>query len=124
VISRSRRHLVVALLLPLLALKALLPPGYMPAAGEGRLRIVMCSAGLAALAGEQHDGTGSQPAEHATCAFAMAGAAAPPPSQVISWLPLREAGLPLAPIAAVAVAGTGLRRFQSPRGPPAILHDA
>lgn len=120
-ISRSRLHLVIALLLPLLALKALLPPGYMPSAGDGQLRIVMCSAGLAAFT--DHGDPDAPPAAQDSCAFAMAGVAAPPPSIAIYWLPSSAPRLPAADGVAIAVPATALLRSQSPRGPPA-LHNA
>lgn len=116
-IPRSRLHLVIALLLPLLALKALLPPGYMPSAGDGELRIVMCSAGLAALNEGNPDAPDSPPAEHAACAFAMAGVAAPPPALAIALLPIRHFVAAVAARSFPAVPGA-LRRAQSPRAPP------
>jgi hypothetical protein len=45
----TRRHLrlVLALLLPLLAVRALLPDGYMVTTESGKLRMIICSAGFA-----------------------------------------------------------------------------
>lgn len=117
--SRARLHCIVALLLPLLALKALLPPGYMPSAGDGQLRIVMCSAGLAAITGGGH-GEDAPPGDPAPCAFAIAGVVAPPPFLAATWLPLREAALPLA-APATSRPDAPPRRYQAPRGPPISL---
>lgn len=121
--SRSRLHLVIALLLPLLALKSLLPPGYMPSADDGQLRIVMCSAGLAAL-GAEHGDSETPPAEHPACAFAVAGLAAPPPAPFIYWLPPAGAGLPVVEAVAIATSPAELHGSTSPRGPPAVLRNA
>lgn len=58
--SRRRLRLLIVLLLPLLAVRALLPDGYMLATGSGQLRMVLCDAGLTgwrspAPADQQHD---------------------------------------------------------------------
>ena len=45
-VSRRKVRGWIALLLPLMLLRAVLPPGYMPVANDGELRIVMCSVGL------------------------------------------------------------------------------
>jgi hypothetical protein len=54
--SRRKRELWIALLLPLLTLRALLPVGHMPTVADGNLRIVMCSAGIGGTAGDTRDG--------------------------------------------------------------------
>lgn len=121
----TRRHLrrVLALLLPLMVLRALLPAGYMPAAHDGGLRIVMCSAGLALPAGD-HDnnsGEGNQPAAGSDdCPFAHAAISAPPVQFIAAGIePLRDArfvssttdGLP---------PSTGPPRTAAARAPPAL----
>jgi hypothetical protein len=45
-VNASRRRLLIALLLPVLALRVLLPAGFMPVTDGGELRIVMCSEGM------------------------------------------------------------------------------
>ncbi len=89
VISRRRLHLVIALLLPLLALRTLVPAGYMVTAADGGLRIVICDAGFAGgntpahhhgdHHGHQHGGTDPQPSGGEHCPFAHAAVNAPPP---------------------------------------------
>lgn len=76
----SRRHTRgwIALLLPLMLLRALLPAGYMPVAVDGELRIVMCSAGLALIADTGNTGDHTQPSDDGSCLFAHAAAFAPP----------------------------------------------
>jgi hypothetical protein len=76
-----RRHipLLIALLLPLMVMRGLLPAGYMAAAEDGKLRIVMCSAGLVTT-GEAGSGSDSgQPSAAGTgdCLFAHAATVAP-----------------------------------------------
>ena len=79
-ITRRLKHLTIALLLPLLVLRAMLPAGYMPVADADGLRIVMCSASLPA---SLDDSTGSGhelPPNAGECAFAHSAGAAPPVS--------------------------------------------
>lgn len=85
--SRRRLRLVIALLLPLMALRALLPAGYMVAAESGELGIVLCSDGLAAWgthapSDPEHDDK-RQPAGE-DCAFANATFNAPVPHLLTS----------------------------------------
>lgn len=80
-------NLLVTLLLPLLALRALLPVGYMAVVEGSSLRVVMCSEGLQlqraaeagiAVQGEDHHRPASQ--DGGGCAFALAAFSAPPPA--------------------------------------------
>lgn len=77
-ITRRFKRLTIALLLPLLVLRGMLPAGYMTVADEAGLRVVMCSAGLAALhadaAGTPHD----LPPNAGECTFALSANGAPP----------------------------------------------
>jgi hypothetical protein len=81
--TRRRLHLVLALLLPLLALRALLPAGHMVAMDEGAPRIVLCSDGLAAWNTPDSDPAPHQQPDGANdCPFAHAALNAPPPHYV------------------------------------------
>jgi hypothetical protein len=80
VISRRNLRLTIALLLPLMVLRALLPSGYMPVAENGQLRIVLCSDGFTAPAGVQPaSGSGEHhlPPNAGDCPFAHAAVNAP-----------------------------------------------
>jgi len=80
VISRRRIRGWIALLLPLMVLRALLPAGYMPVASDGELRIVMCSAGLELIGdhGRNHGQDDGTQAQQASCPFGHAAMLAPP----------------------------------------------
>ncbi len=118
-LTRRLKRLTIALLLPLLALRGMLPAGYMPVAEQGELRIVMCSAGLAAWETQPEDGAGRQlPPNAGQCAFAQS-AAAPP---VIALQPVAAPSL-------ITFAATPRAIFVAPwvpahtppaRGPPAL----
>lgn len=82
-----RHHipLLIALLLPLMVMRGLLPAGYMASAEDGTLRIVMCSAGLVAPADSSSSEypAGEDPgnpsvADPGQCLFAHASVPAPP----------------------------------------------
>jgi hypothetical protein len=78
--TRRRLHFVLALLLPLLALRVLLPAGYMATADADGLRIVLCSEGLAAWNTPDGDPAPHQQPDGANdCPFAHAALNAPPP---------------------------------------------
>lgn len=78
-ISRHLR-LIIALLLPLMTLRGLLPAGYMAGMQNGELRIVMCSDGLQGAAKQAPQNHSGQHASDDACPFAMAAALAPPPA--------------------------------------------
>lgn len=116
---KIRRHLhtVIALLLPLMVLRAILPPGYMPVATDGGLRIVMCSAGLVTQADAGTGTDHSQVSDGGSCLFAHAATFAPPGAAPCC------AALPPAlsfdvPLAAQLPLPTGPPRFAAARGPP------
>ncbi len=73
-VNASRRRLALALLLPMLALRALLPGGFMPVVEAGELRIVMCADGLQL---STHDSDRSDSAGDNDCPFAHANLNAP-----------------------------------------------
>ena len=116
-IARRRIRGWIALLLPLMLLRALLPAGYMPVAAQDGLHIVMCSDGLADRTDTAPGPDHSQAPEGSHCLFAHAAAFAPP---------LAQAGIP----AAVSIASftgldpasgsaaTGPPRLHFARGPP------
>jgi hypothetical protein len=118
VISRRRIRGWIALLLPLMVLRALLPAGYMPVAADGELRIVMCSAGLDTLGHHdrghgQDDGTQAQ---QASCPFAHAATLAPP-NAVRHQAIASPVGIDIA-AAAQRTLPTSPYRFAAARGPP------
>jgi hypothetical protein len=122
-VTRRRLHFVIALLLPLMALRALLPAGYMLDSGHGALRVVMCSEGLhSAPVGENSDpsnGNGHGQRDSGSCPFAQATMNAPPPSASPSIVMVRfEAGA--VPAFAAPIRSTSLVRVQSARGPPSL----
>lgn len=116
-----RLHLVLALLLPLMALRALLPAGYMPVSEGGELRIAMCSAGLSAP--DSPDGApaddGQLPAATDSCPFAIAGSMAPPPQSGWHVWQIQSEVAPAVPSASSVPLPT-IDRAQSQRGPPAL----
>jgi hypothetical protein len=118
-------RLVIALLLPLMVLRAMLPPGYMPVTANGSLHIAMCSEGLYPAAtdqsGGQHTGSGDhkQPSSSGDCPFANAAVNALPPSSWQSVVTVNfDAGAALASLASIHPAS--IYRVQSARGPPSI----
>lgn len=120
VLTRRRLHLVLALLLPLLALRALLPTGYMPVTEGGELRFALCSAGLAGPATDEAPAGDQQlPPNSDSCPFALASAMAPPP--VATWhAPVLQAATgPVVPRSA-PLARPSIDRAQTPRGPPVL----
>jgi hypothetical protein len=88
-ISRRTSRLFTALLLPLLVLRAMLPAGFMPVADDAGLRVVMCSAGMAAWSAEGTDAPRHElPPNAGECPFAHTPAGAPP-----AVFALRQPGL-------------------------------
>ncbi|HYM33857.1 MAG TPA: DUF2946 family protein [Steroidobacteraceae bacterium] len=87
-----RKHRILWLLLPLLALRGLVPAGYMIDATEHGLSIVVCESGiygdlLASDATKHHHGHHTSDShrsqhDHSICPFAIAATGAPAPSAV------------------------------------------
>jgi len=76
---RRHLHLLIALLLPLMVMRGMLPAGYMATAEGGKLRIVMCSAGLAPADSRDGSGSGDHSApDPGHCLFAHAATLVPP----------------------------------------------
>jgi hypothetical protein len=116
-VNATRRRLLIALLLPVLALRVLLPGGFMPVVEAGELRIVMCAEGLQLPAGD-----GGHPAteDGGVCAFAHASFNAPPmqPMALVA-LPALEFGS-ISFLDSNLPATTGPPRTAAARAPPLI----
>lgn len=121
-----RRRTLALLVLPALLLRALLPPGFMPAAHGGfGFALTICPGhGLVAMLGDPAAGdTTPAPAgshHDAPCAFAAAAAGLAPPSALppFDTNAARIAGVPPLPVTTAATCPDV--RAQSPRGPPAL----
>jgi hypothetical protein len=114
-VNASRRRLLIALLLPVLALRVLLPGGFMPVAEAGELRIVMCAEGLQVPTGD-----GGHPAteDGGACPFAHASFNAPPMQSVaLVALPALEFGF-VSFVDSILPATTGPPRTAAARAPP------
>lgn len=123
-ISRRHTRLIIALLLPLMVLRALLPAGFMPVAEDGALRMAMCSDGLYPTTADHHGhpspaGDEQQSSGSGSCPFALAAVNAAPPAltQIVARLDI-DSGAASSAIAPVIVAATV--RAQSARGPPSF----
>jgi Protein of unknown function (DUF2946) len=120
VISRRRLRLLIALLLPLLAVRVLLPDGYMVSTESGNLRVVICPAGLGGLnpsklPGQHHqhhhqqDDADQSPTIGEDCPFAHAAIHAPPPQLL--------AGV-VTPVPEFRFVSRYLDQLPHPTGPP------
>lgn len=123
--QRRVRGWVALLLGPALALRLLVPEGFMASGADGALTMQMChgdarsSMVIRATQGEQ------APAPHggnheAPCVFAATAATAPPP---LAAIVLSGAPIPQAPESARIAAPLlrSLHRTQSPRAPPSLV---
>jgi len=109
---RSRRDLIVGLLLAVFVLRAFVPAGYMPSAGASLLE--MCRAGFPASTESPARSGGHATGEH--CLFAAPAAAPLRQSiQIVSPLPVVIARLSAVDLPHVE---HSLRRAQQARGPP------
>lgn len=129
-VTRANQHLLIALLLPVLVFRALLPAGFMPATDGAGFRLVMCSEGMAAMTGHAHDGAHAAGHDHDSppdddsgrgdgpCLFALSALTVPP----VEFLALRSEPLYLASFTAAPGStlppATGPPRQASVRGPP------
>jgi hypothetical protein len=115
--NRRRRELVTSILLVALALRALIPVGFMPAIGEG-FSLTICRADFPAPSAPQDAGRhpGSPPhIEH--CAFGNAPAAGPA-MEVARVLPTPVTVVEPILLSEPLLINAGLVRVQQPRGPP------
>jgi hypothetical protein len=96
----------------------------MPEAGDGTLRIAMCSDGIYSagkdLAGDQATGGKHEmPSDSGTCPFASAATHAPPPA--VSMVAFRiDSDARVIQSFAAPVGAASIIRVQTARGPPAI----
>jgi hypothetical protein len=124
VISRRHTRLVIALLLPLMVLRAMLPAGFMPVAENGALRIVMCSEGIYPAPADQSGAENTGDTRHSasdsgSCPFANAAVNATPPVVSPALSRIESDGGAVPDLAAPA--GTAsVVRVQSARGPPSL----
>jgi len=120
VISRRHIRLVIALLLPLMVLRAMLPAGYMPVAENGELRMVMCSAGLQLPVSNdteqgKHHSTADTP-----CPFANVLTSAPP-VQYVATVIVAAAEFRFTSLTTDTLPPpTGPPRITAARAPPAL----
>jgi len=117
--TRRRRQFLIALILPVLVMRAFMPAGYMPGehAGFG-IALQFCGSPIPAAGGDP--GTaGSHAAQQ--CAFALGAVAGPLPAvaQLGSLVLVSEPAVPPASLRCAAV--SSCLRTQSPRGPPALV---
>lgn len=129
--QRCSRAGLVPVALLLLAARAIVPAGFMPAAdADGWITLQLCTTqGLEQRLvqvnplGTASDPTGSEPAPHterSDCAYALTTGASPTPQA--PGLPHFVSIAALVVAADTAVAATGpLARSQSARGPPASI---
>ncbi len=110
------RPWLIALLLPVLALRALLPAGFMPVAEASGFRIVLCSAGLQSGDASSSGGVG-WPNDN-DCPFAQGLASGPPSVPLALALAARELRLPAEAPEAQQCCGPGPQRVHSARAPP------
>jgi hypothetical protein len=124
--QRGRRWLV-ALLLPVLAARLLVPQGFMPSSGADHgLTLQMCHgagpvpAGVERASGSETGEPGSDTPHDAPCLFASTGSAAPPPVLLASptIVPAPEGG---APRFVPSPPQRPLHHDHSPRAPPSAL---
>jgi hypothetical protein len=128
--GRKTRLLVGLLLLPALAFRVLIPPGFMPGTGsDDAPTMQMChGAGPLPTVGESNRSSdGQAPNGHtqheAPCVFAAVGSSAPPPPVALAICVLQVADAVSAAPAIVVVQKT-LHRAQAARAPPAAIHFA
>jgi hypothetical protein len=123
----STRLLVALLLLPALALRVLVPPGFMPGTGAGDAPTMQMCHGAGPLPAPTHptrDGDDPAPEKgqhhESPCVFAAAGSAAPPPVATVALVASQPVDVdPPAPDR-VFVQRT-LHRTQAARAPPTGL---
>lgn len=122
---RRVRSGVALLLAPALALRLLVPEGFMAGSADGALTMQMCHGDARSAVVIRATQGGEAPAPHggdhqAPCAFAATAAAAPPPLVAVVFA---AAPLPRAPESARIAAPLlrSIHRAQSPRAPPSMV---
>jgi hypothetical protein len=121
VISRRRLHLLIALLLPLMVVRGMLPAGYMASAEGGKLRIVMCSAGLAPADTRGGTDSGDQTVpDPGHCLFAHAATLVPPVQAQLATVAVPETVQFSSLESTTLPPATGPPRTAAARAPPAL----
>lgn len=128
--KRSARLLVGLFLLPALAIRVLVPPGFMPGTGAGDAPTMQMCHGAGPLptssqSGPAGDGEAPDQRTHhePPCVFAAAGTSAPPPVTPVVLGALQPPDIePLAP--EQVVVQRAVHRAQSARAPPFDSHPA
>lgn len=122
---RRVRNLVALLLAPALALRLLVPEGFMAGGADGALTMQMCHGDAQSAIVIRATQGGEAPAPHggghqAPCVFAATAATAPPP---LAAFVLAGAPVPQAPESARIAAPLlrSLHRTQTPRAPPSLV---
>ena len=117
---RNSRFWVAALVLPLLALRALVPSGFMATSVAGSMQMVFCEPG--AMAGHhhhaEHDTGHHSKAVDQTCPFAQSAGPAPLPSLPVLATDAAPHGFALILAVSQTAPAFGPQRQQTPRGPP------
>jgi hypothetical protein len=118
---RARSRPLLAVILPALVLRALIPFGFMPVAASGGPALQLCSgaAGIAgAPSGHHHHGTASSDGSaHALCVFAASAAPAVTPAAPA----IRRSAINVSspgPAATCCIRPPSILRTQRARAPP------
>jgi hypothetical protein len=123
----ARRHLWLTLAAFALAIRALIPAGYMAATDGPAMMVVLCTGQGAAIveaASLPMPGEPPSPDHDAPCLFAGHGAGAAPPDLAVAALsaPVSYVRRAATPQAAAPAPGRGLAAPPFPaRGPPSLL---
>jgi hypothetical protein len=120
-LSRSRKRLLRSPLLMLalvvaLALRSVIPVGYMPEASEGGMHMALCP-GMPMPDHADHSGPGSSHADSGVCLFAASALPPLPAGHGALVIPLQSQGSSTAPRASAARISE-LQRTQQARAPP------
>jgi hypothetical protein len=116
---RSTRQWAGAFVLLAVFARALIPTGYMPAAGHDGMQMVLCSAGLLAQvpATPEHSGQ-TLPHSDSICPFAQSAGGALLPTVTVATPALLPQSVQISGYAKPSAAQTDLSHDHAPRGPP------
>lgn len=117
---RARARVLLALVLPALLVRALIPVGFMPSAGSGGPAMQLCPGTAAMAGGHHHAGTGApEGAAHTLCVFAAS--AAPAVAPVVPAILLRSVNIRrVEQTQASSIRSPSILRTQSARAPPVL----